>query len=94
MNRWTVEIVTRRLKIIEGQVRGVQRMAEEGEYCVDILNQISAVRAALDGVGRVILKGHVEGCVVRAIKGGDDEEKDRMIDELMEAIFRGRSYVE
>ena len=77
----------RRLKNIEGQTRGLQRMVEEEKYCVDILTQISAVRAALNSVGMLILQRHIETCVSEAIKSGG-EERTEIIDELMSILAR------
>ncbi|MFI5359597.1 MAG: metal-sensitive transcriptional regulator [Halanaerobiales bacterium] len=74
-----------RLKRIEGQVRGIQKMIEEDKYCVDILTQVSAVRGALKKVGLIILDKHIHGCVQRAIR---NDEGDAMIDELMEVLTR------
>ena len=79
----------RRLKSIEGQVRGVQRMVEQEKYCIDILDQISAVRSALNSVGMVILKRHIESCVTDAIEDGDQRKSD-MIDELMKLLSRNQ----
>lgn len=77
----------RRLKNIEGQVRGLQRMVEEEQYCTDILTQISAVRAALKSVGMVILKRHVEHCVADAVRAGGQEQV-QIIDELMTVLAK------
>ena len=77
----------RRLKNIEGQVRGIQRMVEEEQYCIDILTQISAVRAALKSVGIVILKRHVETCVSNAVQVGG-LERSHIIEELMTVISK------
>ena len=77
----------RRLKIIEGQVRGIQRMVEEEKYCIDILTQISAVRSALDSVGKVILQRHIEGCVANAILSGG-EQSGEIINELMDILSK------
>jgi DNA-binding FrmR family transcriptional regulator len=74
-----------RMKKIEGQIRGVSKMIEGEKYCVDILNQIAAVKSALDGVARKVLKRHVESCVAEAILKRQAEEK---IDELMNTIFK------
>ena len=74
-----------RLKKIGGQIRGVCKMIEEEQYCVDILNQVSAVKNALDGVSRVILKRHVESCVADAIMKRQAAGK---IEELMGTIFK------
>ena len=72
-----------RLSRIEGQIRGISRMVEEDKYCVDVLNQISAVRSALNSVGQILLEGHVRGCVADAIK---HDQGDAAIDELMQVI--------
>lgn len=74
-----------RLRRIEGQVRGISRMIEEDKYCVDILVQIAAVKAALNKVGLVLLEDHTRGCVSRAIQS---DEGDKAIDELMDVIMR------
>ncbi|MFW6022100.1 MAG: metal-sensitive transcriptional regulator [Halanaerobiaceae bacterium] len=74
-----------RLKRIEGQVRGIQRMIDDDKYCVDILTQISAVRGALKKVGIKILDKHTHGCVQRAIK---NDEGDAIINELMEVLTK------
>lgn len=73
-----------RLRRIEGQVRGVHKMVEEDQYCVDILTQISAIVAGLRATGLVILEDHIRGCVLNA--GEDDQEA--ILDELMDAIER------
>lgn len=72
--------VINRLKRIEGQVRGIQKMVEEDRYCMDILVQISAIQSALKQVGFSITERHMNHCVSDAIKSGDGKE---MIDELM-----------
>jgi len=73
----------KRLRRIEGQIRGIHKMVEEDRYCVDVLTQIAAARAALDKVGLAILKSHTNGCVKRAIQSG---EGDPAIEELMDVI--------
>ncbi|GEL77580.1 metal-sensitive transcriptional regulator [Tenuibacillus multivorans] len=77
------ERVSNRLKRIEGQVRGLQKMIEEDRYCVDVLVQISAVKAALDKVGYQMLERHAKMCVTNAVKEGNGEE---YMDELMKVI--------
>jgi DNA-binding FrmR family transcriptional regulator len=78
----------KRLSRIEGQVRGISRMVEEDRYCVDIVTQISAVRAALRKVEEEVLKQHIEHCVEHAITSGDREEQRTKIAELMELLKR------
>lgn len=72
-----------RLRRIEGQVRGVQRMIEEDRYCVDILHQISAIQAALGRVGLALLEQHARGCVAHAIEEGDGQAA---VDELVSVV--------
>jgi DNA-binding FrmR family transcriptional regulator len=74
------EALVKRLKRIEGQVRGLQKMIDEERYCIDVLTQLAAVTAALDGVGLRVMEDHVRHCVR---EGGDEK-----IDELMGAVER------
>lgn len=74
-----------RLRRIEGQVRGLQRMIEDDKYCVDILVQVAAARSALDSVGLILLENHTRGCVARALRS---DEGDAAIIELTEVIKR------
>lgn len=77
-----------RLARIEGQVRGVARMVEEDRYCIDILNQILAIKAALKRVETEILKNHAAHCVADAIKSGNAKEQSRKFSELIELVNR------
>jgi DNA-binding FrmR family transcriptional regulator len=78
----------KRLCRIEGQVRGLARMVDEDRYCIDIVTQISAVRAALRRVEEEVLKDHVAHCVEHAIASGDKADQRRKIAELMAVIER------
>ncbi len=78
------------LKRIEGQVRGVQRMVEDREYCIDILNQILAVKGALASVEEKILQKHFRHCVTAAIMGSSEKEKQQKLDEILKLINRTR----
>lgn len=80
------EKLQNRLKRIEGQVRGLQRMVDEEAYCVDLLTQISSSVSALEKVGTILLKDHVEHCVRRSIEDGD--RADEKIEELTAAVER------
>ena len=80
--------VQSRLKRIEGQVAGILRMVEDDKYCVDILLQISAVQGALGQVHKITLGQHIETCVTDAVASGDDAERRKKIDELMEVFAR------
>ena len=77
-----------RLSRIEGQVRGVARMVEEDRYCIDVLTQIQAVRAALARVESEMLKTHLDHCIEGAIVSGDVEEQRRKASELIELLGR------
>ena len=85
MNEETKKDVLPRLRKIEGQIRGIQRMVEKERYCIDIINQVTAAQRALDQVGLRVMKRHIETCVTDAIKsdGGDP-----IIGELMETIYK------
>jgi len=78
----------KRLGRIEGQVRGLTRMVEEDRYCIDIVTQITAVRAALRRVEESILKDHISHCVEHAIRSGDQAEQRQKVAELMELMGR------
>jgi CsoR family transcriptional regulator, copper-sensing transcriptional repressor len=78
----------KRLRRIEGQVRGLQRMVEEDRYCIDVLTQISAVSTALDGVALKILEDHVDHCVSGALASGDPEAAAEKSRELLAAVQR------
>jgi DNA-binding FrmR family transcriptional regulator len=76
----------KRLKIIEGHLRGVIRMAEEGAYCIDLIRQIQAVQAALNKVSTGILEGHLSSCVTTAIRGEDPNERERVLKEITDVF--------
>jgi len=79
---------SKRLRRIAGQVAGIERMIEEDRYCVDVLLQVAAVRAALDGLGKLLLRGHVETCVADAMTSGRRRDREEKIDELLEVFAR------
>jgi DNA-binding FrmR family transcriptional regulator len=82
------EEVRKRLKRVAGQIAGIERMVDEDRYCVDVLLQVAAVRAALDGVGKVILRSHVETCVADALVSGRAKERNEKLEEIMEVFSR------
>jgi len=88
MNNTTKTSVQARLKRIEGQVSGLHRMVEDDRYCIDILTQISAVRAALHKVEAEILRSHVAHCVSDAFATGDADGQKRKVEELVDTIGR------
>jgi DNA-binding FrmR family transcriptional regulator len=81
----TKEDLLRRLARVEGQVRGVGRMVEEDRYCIDVLTQINAVRAALDKIALGLLDDHARHCVLEA---GQERKREQRVDELMGAVGR------
>jgi len=81
----TVSIINR-LKSVEGHVRGIERMVENGEYCIDIVNQVLAVQRALHKVNSIVLNRHLHTCVTTALRSDDPAERERVIGEIM-SIF-------
>lgn len=77
-----------RLARIEGQVRGVGRMIDEGEYCIDIITQIQAARSALQSVSKIILEKHLKHCVAGALEQHDEAGIDQKLEEIMTVIKR------
>jgi CsoR family transcriptional regulator, copper-sensing transcriptional repressor len=88
MRRDAKASVLKRLQRIEGQVRGLARMVEEDRYCIDVVTQVSAVRAALRAVEEEILRDHAATCVEHAISSGNKAEQRRKVAELMEVLAR------
>lgn len=80
------ERILKRLKSIEGHVRGVQKMVEQDQYCIDVLAQAFAIQRALDAVNALILERHLQTCVTTAILGEDPRERERVIRELLEVF--------
>jgi DNA-binding FrmR family transcriptional regulator len=78
------------LRRIEGQVRGVQRMIENSEYCIGILNQIYAIKGALSRVEEKILEKHFQHCITEAVKGTSEREKQQKLDEILKLIHQTR----
>jgi CsoR family transcriptional regulator, copper-sensing transcriptional repressor len=78
----------RRLRRIEGQIRGLQRMVEGDRYCADILTQVSSVQEALRSVARALMRNHLTHCATHAIQSGSADEKQAMYDELLEMIYK------
>ena len=78
----------KRLRRIEGQIRGLQRMVEEDRYCADIMTQVSSVHEALRGVGRELMRNHLKHCATTAIRSGDEGAAEGMYDELIELMYK------
>jgi DNA-binding FrmR family transcriptional regulator len=83
----TKDDLQKRLRRIEGQVRGLQRMVDEDTYCIDVLTQVAAVTKALQGVALGLLDDHVRHCVAEAVRSGDEEGDDKVA-EAMGAVGR------
>lgn len=79
------EAILRRLRRVEGQVKGIQKMIEEDRYCSDILIQIAAVRSAINKAGGIVLEDHLKGCVKNSLY---KDNKDEVIDELIETMLK------
>lgn len=77
-----------RLKRIEGQIKGIQKMIQDDKYCVDVLTQVAAARAAINKVGGMLLKSHAMGCVKGAVISDDKENSAQMIDELIDVVLK------
>jgi len=84
----TREQARKRIRRIAGQVAGIERMIEDDRYCVDVLLQVAAVRAALDGLGKLLLRNHVETCVADAFESPRRRDREEKIDELMEVFSK------
>ena len=84
------ERTLRRLALLEGQVRGVRAMVEDDRYCIDILNQTAAIRAALKGVEKLVIENHTHHCIEDAVASGDPAEQRRKFLELIELIDKAR----
>lgn len=76
----------RRLKTVEGHMRGVIRMVEEDAYCIDVIRQIQAIEAALNKVSAQILENHLNSCVITAIRGEDPKERERVLKEITDVF--------
>jgi DNA-binding FrmR family transcriptional regulator len=88
MDHETREQGRTRIRRIAGQVAAIERMIDEDRYCVDVLLQVAAARAALDGLGKLLLKAHVEHCVSDALTSGRPKERKQKIAELMDVFSR------
>lgn len=80
----------KRLKRLEGQIRGIAKMVEEDRYCVDVLTQISAVRAALKGVEKLVIDDHAAHCIEDAVASGDAQAQRAKFTELLELLDKAR----
>jgi len=81
------DVVLKRLKTIEGHIRGIENMVDEGAYCVDVIRQIQAVQGALNKISTMILEDHLNTCVITAIRGEDLAERERVLKEISELFI-------
>ena len=88
MDAATKKNVETRLKRVEGQIAALRRMVGQDSYCVDVLLQVAAARAALDGLGKQLLRNHVETCVADAFASGRPKERKEKADELIEVFSK------
>ncbi|MEQ8557319.1 MAG: metal-sensitive transcriptional regulator [Henriciella sp.] len=85
----TKDAAIRRLARIEGQVRGISKMVAEDRYCIDVIRQVQAIKAALSGLEQVVLEDHIDTCVADALTSEDAEDRRAKVDELV-AVLGGR----
>ena len=91
MDNTTQKKTIRRLQIIEGHVRAVQRMVENDTYCIDVIRQISAVQSALSKVSQVILEEHLNHCVTEAVRGDDAKQREKVLQEIADVFEQANS---
>jgi len=80
------EDILKRLRTVEGHLKGIIRMVEEDAYCIDVIRQIQAIEAALNKVSSKILEDHLNSCVITAIQGNDKKERERVLKEITEVF--------
>ena len=80
------ENALRRLKTVEGHIRGIERMLEEDAYCIDVIRQIQAVQAALNKTNAIILEEHLNSCLITVVRGEDPQERERVLGELADVF--------
>lgn len=80
------EQALRRLKTVEGHIRGIQRMIEEGVYCIDVIRQVQAVQSAMNKISSIILEEHLNSCLISAVRGEDPDERERVLKEIADVF--------
>lgn len=80
------ESALKRLRNVEGHIRGIERMVENEEYCIDVIRQIQAVQAALNKVSTIILAEHLHSCLITAVRGEDPDERERVLKEIVDVF--------
>jgi DNA-binding FrmR family transcriptional regulator len=85
--------ISMRLKNVEGHIRGIERMVDDGAYCIDVIQQIQATQAALSKISSAILDNHLNSCVITAIRGDDPAERERVLREIHDVFDKtNRTY--
>ena len=82
MDSKTRDQVIRRLRSIQGHVRGIEKMVEEDQYCIDVMRQVIAAQAAMAKVNEIILENHLNTCVIEAVRGNDPKARERVLEEI------------
>ncbi|MBC8509412.1 MAG: metal-sensitive transcriptional regulator [Anaerolineales bacterium] len=75
-----------RLKNVEGHLRGIQKMIEDDKYCIDVIQQINAAQAALNKVSSMILEGHLNSCLITAVRGDNPDDRERVLQEIADVF--------
>jgi DNA-binding FrmR family transcriptional regulator len=86
MDAQVKDTLKRRLKSISGHVTGIERMVDQDAYCIDVIKQVQAVQAALNKVNDLILKGHLNSCVIDAVRGDDKKRREQVLDEIVDVF--------
>jgi len=86
MDAQSKDTLKRRLRSISGHVAGIERMIDQDAYCIDVIKQIQAVQAALNKVNDLILKGHLNSCVIDAVRGDDQKRREQVLDEIVDVF--------
>jgi DNA-binding FrmR family transcriptional regulator len=80
------ENALKRLKTVEGHIRGIERMIENDTYCIDVIHQIQAVQSALNKISAMILDEHLNSCLITAVRGEDPDERERVLKEITDVF--------
>ena len=90
MDSKTRDQVIRRLRSIQGHVRGIEKMVEEDQYCIDVMRQVIATQAAMAKVNEMILENHLNTCVIEAVRGDDPQARERVLEEIGDVFEMSR----
>ena len=90
MDSKTRDQVIRRLRSIQGHVKGIEKMVEEDQYCIDVMRQVIAAQAAMAKVNEIILENHLNTCVIEAVRGNDPKARERVLEEIGDVFEMSR----